>query len=290
MLAMSGLNKSPRALALGSDLAEARIKSGLNQREAAQRFGFTQAVIARIETGRRVPTPDECAVLLGIYSTPLAEREHILELARDVDRETWTPVGSRHVPRQLGALVKYEAAATAICEVNPLVIPGLLQTFEYAQAVMSADRLSPSEIDARVMFRMNRQKVLRGEEPSNYLAIIDELALMRFAGDSSIMKNQYARLLEWLDFDHIDIRIVPRSTGFYPSLAGGYVVLEFDDGPPVVHVEHMGQGTWLHQAKYTKPLLSARSSTLKIALDSDSSRDLIAAYEKGESNGKAPVA
>ncbi|APU17871.1 MULTISPECIES: helix-turn-helix domain-containing protein [Actinoalloteichus] len=275
---MTGLNKSPRALALGAALADARNASGLTQRGAAEKFGVSQAVIGRIEAAGRTVTVDETAVLLGIYATPADEREHVIALARDVGRETWSATGAKSLPRSLAALVKYEQDAASITEINPLVIPGLLQTYDYAHAIMASGRLPAQEIQTRVANRMARQEVLRSRRPPNYTAIIDEFVLMRPAGAPEVMQHQALRLIEWSHRPHVDIRIIPKTVGLYPSLAGGYVIFEFDNGPPVVHLEHRGLGTWLHQQRDTAPQIESRSALLDITLGPDESRATIQAY------------
>lgn len=277
---MPGINRSPRARALAAALRDERKAKGLTVREIARRLQVNHSVLSRAESGARIPKENEVATILGAIGVAPDDRERIVEMARDVDRETWSEVSHRGAPTQLDTLMKYERDATSITDVNPLLISGLCQTMAYARAIMSADpsKVHPSEVEGRVMYRMGRQRAAEERPGPHVTVVIDEPVLLRRIGGRQVMADQLDHLVKLSEQPHMSIRVTSIEAGYHSALAGGWLLLEFNEAPPVVHLEHVDSGTFLHRAPSTREFLKARDSLLSVAMSTEESARLIATH------------
>ncbi|APU13553.1 helix-turn-helix domain-containing protein [Actinoalloteichus fjordicus] len=268
--------RSPRARALGTAIAEARKAAELSQRAAAQLVGWHHTRLARAETGAQPPDAEDVASLLAVLNVTGARRDKLLTMARDIGRSPWTVVGAAGVPGQLATLVDYEREAVTLMVSTPLIVPGLLQTMGYARAIISAGGASAEIIEARVMYRMGRQEILRsGGLPLHLTAVCTEWALRMPTGSHSIMEEQMSRLLEWGSRDNVDVRVLPASLGSSGAFNGNFSVYEFADSAPVVHLEHLSASTFVDDVRDVEDFVVARDTVLKEAMSSEDSLGLI---------------
>jgi transcriptional regulator with XRE-family HTH domain len=230
---MAGTGETPRAHALGAEMRHARVESGVGFRELARRLGMSHTVLSHWESGRRAPSPEDLSALLGILEVTGPERDRLLELARTAADPNWVTPG---VDKQLAALMEYERTAVRITEVHPLLVPGLLQTADYARAIMTRSGATTGEVDHRVTLRLGRRDVLeRGVE---FTALIGEHVLMYPPCERSIMVDQLRHLLKWGQRDNVTIQAVPFESEWTPMHSGPFVLMEFERAKPVVHLEH----------------------------------------------------
>lgn len=154
---MASAAGSPRARALAAALRKTREEAGLSLRALAHRLKLDQSYLSRVENGKRVPSVETTARILGALQSSPDEFERILELARNAAEPNWLTVGVPGIPQQLAGVVECERAATAIITWHPCLIPGLLQTADYARAIVSAsarvNKLPSHEIESRVMIK-----------------------------------------------------------------------------------------------------------------------------------------
>ncbi|ASO20782.1 transcriptional regulator with XRE-family HTH domain [Actinoalloteichus hoggarensis] len=274
---MAGINRSPRARALADVLRASRKQTGLTVRGLADRIKAHHSLISRYETGARVPKENEVATILGALGLGAEERERILTMARDVDRETWSEIPSRGATAQLDTLMKYEQDAIAISEVNPMLIPGLCQTRRYARAIMSSapSRIPPAEAEGRVIYRLGRQGILDGPQAPRLTVLIDEHALHRRIGGPEVMAEQLDHLSWVATKPNIEVRVISLDVGYHAALTSGWIVLEFEEAPPVVLLEHFNSGTFIHSRRDTRSFLDARESLLSAAMSAEDSLTLI---------------
>ncbi|AOS61207.1 helix-turn-helix domain-containing protein [Actinoalloteichus hymeniacidonis] len=275
---MASTNKSPLVYALGEELKRLRLAKGLTVRAVGRLVGADHTLVSRTESGVRKVSPEEIARWLGAIGADNEDYDRILEMARDATRATWSEVNSPGLPTLLDTLIKYEQQATAITEVNPMLVPGLLQTRDYAMAVMSDGDLAADKILPRVMYRLGRQDVLHRKDGPHFTALIEESVLLRHIGGHCVMADQLDYLLEASSRKNVDVRVIPLSAGAHGGLAGAWVLLEFPVAPPIVHLEHVGSATFLHKRPHTQSFLNARSSLLDIALNGAESAEVITSY------------
>lgn len=268
------MESNARARTLGAELRDLRKAKGLGIVELGAQVGLSKSTISRIERGERLLTETELASVLGALGVIGAKRRELLALTRDAARSNWLATGAE-LPRQLKALVEHEQVATFITEVSPLVVPGLLQTPDYARAIMVDGGLSHAEAEARLKVRFDRQQVLLRRNPVPYLAIVDETALHRPIGGRSVMAAQCRHLLEVAERPNITIRVVPTDRGWHPGLYGSFIVLEAARTKPVIHLEHLRSSLFLDRPEDVQAYLDAKPTLLAATASVDDSRGLI---------------
>ncbi|HEY0805523.1 MAG TPA: Scr1 family TA system antitoxin-like transcriptional regulator, partial [Pseudonocardiaceae bacterium] len=179
--------KTPKAAALGVALRRAREQRGLTTRDLADRIERNHGEISRWETGDRAPKPEHVAQVLtamGITGKPYDE---IMTLAHDTTAPMWVATSLPAQKQQLAAYIEMEQRAVVVNEVSPMLIPGMLQTREYAHAIMAGGGLSPDEVVNRVAIRMGRRDSITRPDPIRFNAFIGESAIHQIIGDRAIM-------------------------------------------------------------------------------------------------------
>jgi transcriptional regulator with XRE-family HTH domain len=208
------------------ELRRARGQAGLTQEDLAERISYSAALVTAVETGRRVPTPDFAARC----DEALATEGLLSRVQVKVARES-APVWFRD-----WAAVERDAVLLRSWE--PLVMPGLLQTPEYAREIMcSRPGISEDDVRERVAERLERQSIFDREWPPMLFAVIDEGALRREVGGPELMQGQLARLLELAAQPKISVQVVPASAGAHAGLCGPFMIASFDDAADVSYVD-----------------------------------------------------
>ncbi|WP_246154731.1 DUF5753 domain-containing protein [Saccharopolyspora hirsuta] len=205
-----------------------------------------------------------------------AERDRILDLARNVHEPNWLTVGLNGIPQQLAGAVECERAATAIAEWAPMLVPGLLQTLDYNRSMKKASGLSEADTELRVMLSASRREVItRRSDPVSFNAFIGEAALFEPIGTAEVMVEQLDQLVEFASRDNIAVRMVPLRTGWHPGLLGPFVLYEFDDITPVVHFEHYSSGAFIPAEHDVDEYRSAIQQIESLAMDERTSVEFI---------------
>jgi transcriptional regulator with XRE-family HTH domain len=215
---------------LRNELRKAREAVGMTQRDVAVAMDWSQSKLIRIETGAVNISTNDLRALLGHYRTDQTKIESMVELARSARGTSpwslWRDVASPEYIAFLG----YESSASIIRNFEPLIIPGLLQTEEYAREVIGVVEPSNNErIDALVDLRVRRQEVLTKPGAPSVHFIMDEAVIRREVGGPSAARRQLKHLLELNELSNVTMRIMPFGSGIYPRLRVPYVHFEFPD-------------------------------------------------------------
>ncbi|WP_460393140.1 helix-turn-helix domain-containing protein [Actinophytocola sediminis] len=261
-----------RARALGAELREARKRAGMTMETLGDRLGRSHSDISRWENGRRLPKETDTATVLGILGVTGDERDRLLQLAHDAADPNWVAPG---VDKQLAALIEDEKTARSIVNVQPLIIPGLLQTEEYARAIMLGAGATRGQADHRVLVRLGRQAVLERRRAPKYLAIIGEHALRHPSCVPEVMAEQLHYLLKKAEKPNVTIEVLPIDIRYTPALEGPFVLLEFDRGDPVVQQEHFRSTTTLTDIKDVRDYQTAVDMIRRETMSEDESAKLI---------------
>lgn len=210
-----------------AELKLARGAAGLSQEHLADKIAYSPSLVALVETGRRVPTQDFARRCDDALSTG-----GLLARIQPV-----TALGA--YPAWFRPYVELEAAAAGLRSWQPLLIDGLLQTDEYARAVLCAARPTDSEeqIEQLVSARVDRQAVLERDDPPMLWAVIDESALRRSVGGAAVMRNQLDRLIDAARRPRIVLQVVPSSAGAHAGLLGPFVIVSLPGAPDVVYLD-----------------------------------------------------
>jgi hypothetical protein len=189
----------------------------------------------RIEKAKTGISTNDLKALLPLYGITDQERtEELLALARASRQTPWWRGYGDVAPATLLALIDYESAASAISQFEPMFVPGILQTEEYALAVLrvSYGEGSPAErVPALVDLRTRRRDLLTSEGAPAFSFLLDESVIRRPAGSPAVMSRQLLHLASLADLPNVTIRIVPYAAGLHPGMRGAFKVIEFDDEP-----------------------------------------------------------
>lgn len=243
----------------------------------AELCGWSRATFGRIESGDKIPTDTEIAIILGTLGIKGDERKRLLELAHDAHQPNWWEIGYSGLPSQLASLLEFERAATKITDVALGFVPGLLQTADYARGVIRNGGLSESEVESRVSLRLGRQSILTRSKPVALHALIDESILHRPVGGGAVMAEQLRHVARMSERTHITVQVVPYSAGEHHGMNGSNLILEFQRQRPIVHLEHRRAGVFIDDPADTFLYLEAASTVEKAALSPADSADLILA-------------
>ncbi|GDY28613.1 transcriptional regulator [Gandjariella thermophila] len=239
-------------------LRRLREQARLSIEEAAPLLHFSTAKLSRIE--RAVNGVDVHAVksMLDLYGVPGDQWPEIIDMAVRARERGW-----RHAyGLNDKGYVSMEAEASAVYEYQLGYVPGLLQTEEYARAVIASYRLqrrSRQDVDNQIAVRMRRQARLRDNPPLELQALIDESVLHRPIGGTTLMRTQLAHLVEMSELSNVTLRVLASSTSPHEGLEGSFIVLRFADpkDPDVVFIDHPAGGLHLEkEAQVTACMLT----------------------------------
>lgn len=219
---------------LGASLRKLRNRAHMSTRQLGIALNLSSANVSLWERGERLPSEERVVQVLDALNIVGDERAAVLGLRQRVASAGQLSPGAPSIGDQLEQLVKYEQDAEEITDVAPLLVPGLLQTEDYARATLG----QLPNLDTRVTLRVGRSRILtRARNPVRLLALIDSEVLVRRITSPAVMADQLKYLLAMGERDNIDICIVPSTTaGFTPLLAGPFILIK---GPTtVVHLEH----------------------------------------------------
>ncbi|MGF7238154.1 MAG: helix-turn-helix domain-containing protein [Frankia sp.] len=213
---------------LRSELRTAREACGKTQREVAAAMDWSASKLIRIETGAVNISTNDLRALLNHYEADQDKIENLVRTAR-ASREPprWNIYRDVATPEYISFL-GCESSASVIRNFEPLLIPGLLQTEEYARQVITAVE-EPQKVDALVDLRTQRQEVLTRENPPDTHFILDEAVISRIVGGPAVMRRQVRHLQESSEQSNITIRIMSFKIGMYPRLRVPYVIFEFPE-------------------------------------------------------------
>lgn len=225
---------------LGARLRQLRDNARLTGKAAGERTGTTHATISKYETGKRLPELEQLDQLLDVYNVPdESERAVFHELLDDASGDGWWEAYDDVLPHKFGTYIGLELDAAAVTSYEPLLIHGLLQTPEYARALLRAVRVTqyPDEIERLVEVRMRRKDLFHRSPPLRLTVIMEEAAIHRPVGGTEVMQDQLDYLLQMQREEHIRIHILPFSLGAHIGLNGSISLLSFEDEPPVGYSE-----------------------------------------------------
>jgi transcriptional regulator with XRE-family HTH domain len=236
-----------RRLAL--ELRRLREAAKLTCEEVADHLECSASKISRVETGRVSVSPRDVRDMLELYGVPGAQRESLVQLARDSRQKGWWHAYSDTMQPQMATYIGLESAASEIRIYEVSLIPGLLQTEDYARAVIRAGMVnSPSEdIDRRVSLLMARQPAVVREDPPKVWTVLDEAALRRRVGGSGLMRLQLEHLLEQAALPNVAVQVIPFAGGAHPAMGRPFIILVFPErvDTDVVYLEDLTSALYL---------------------------------------------
>ncbi|MBG0854535.1 helix-turn-helix domain-containing protein [Streptomyces spinoverrucosus] len=246
----SNVNPTVRRRRLGQELRRLRELKGMTAEEVAERLLVSQSKISRLENGRRSISQRDVRDLCGVYEV----EDHrivdsLMQMAKDSRQQGWWH-SFGDIPYSVYIGLETDAASLRVYD--PQVVPGLLQTRQYAEALIQGalPEATPTDIDKRVQVRLRRQERIAAEEnPLRLWAVLDEAAVRREVGNKQVMIDQLEHLLEMSQLPHVTVQLIPFQMGAHPGVSGQYAILEFPDAADssVVYIEGVTSDLYLEK-------------------------------------------
>jgi transcriptional regulator with XRE-family HTH domain len=217
---------------LGAELRRLRDSGGYKLEDAAALLGVAPSTLSRIETGKAPTKSVYLNQLLEMYGvTDSGQRQVLVEMAREGYRKGWWAAYDDVLPSGLGVYVGLEAEASGLRSYEISVVHGLLQTADYARAILRATgpRHSEMQLDRLVDLRMERQRRLDEDPALDLWVILDEAVIQRIVGGASVMRRQLVHLLAMAARPGVTLQVLPFDSGAHPGHDGAFSILEFPE-------------------------------------------------------------
>jgi transcriptional regulator with XRE-family HTH domain len=246
----SGGGPTVRRILLGSQLRRLREEKRISREEAGYHIRASESKISRLELGRVSFKDRDVEDLLTLYGvTDEAERAPLLALVREANQQGWWQTYTDVLPNWFQPYIGLEEAASLIRTYELQFVPGLLQTEDYARAIIAQGNrgVAMDVIDGRVHVRMNRQKVLSRPNAPRLWIVIDEAALRRPIGGPKTMRSQIDHLIESAGKPGLTLQVMPFAFGGHAADGGAFSILRFpeNDMPDVVYLEQLTGAAYL---------------------------------------------
>jgi transcriptional regulator with XRE-family HTH domain len=266
---------------LRNELRAARLEMGLSQQQVAAAMEWSRSKMDRIEKARTGISANDLKALLPLYGITARGRvEDLLALARAARQAGWWRSYAGVAPGTLLELIDYEDAATAISHFEPMVVPGILQTEEYATAVLRASygEGEPAErVAALVDLRARRRDLLTADGAPRFSFVLDESVIRRLVGSAVIMRDQLMHLVSLSGLPNVTIQVVPFAAGLHPGTKGPVKVIGFGDEPDedVAFIEGQRGDVISDDPEEVRSYLEAFKSIARVALGPADSSGLL---------------
>ncbi len=265
---------------LGTELRRLREAHALKLEEAAHRLGLAPSTLSRIETGKAPTRSAYLTTMLDMYgvSDP-GQRQVLAEMAREGHRKGWWASYDDVLPTGFGIYVGLEAEAAMLRAFEDRVVHGLVQTPDYARAVVTAVQpgLGADELDRTVQLRLHRQEVLTGDSPLELWLILDESVIRRPVGGPQVMSAQLKHLLAVGEWPNVTLQLLPMAGGAHPALNGAFSILRFPEPSDldVVYAEGVGGHAYLEKEPDVHTCTEAFDRLRQVALSPVGTADMI---------------
>ncbi|MFF9059954.1 helix-turn-helix domain-containing protein [Streptomyces sp. NPDC101213] len=279
----SNVNPTVRRRRLGQELRRLREDKGMTAEQVADRLLVSQSKISRLENGRRSISQRDVRDLCGVYEVEDQRIvDSLMQMAKDSRQQGWWHAFG-DVPYSVYIGLETDAASLRVYD--PQVVPGLLQTRQYAETLISGalPETAATEIEKRVQVRMRRQERISAEEnPLRLWTVMDEAALRRVVGGKALMRDQLEHLVEQSRLPHVTVQVIPFEMGAHPGLNGQYAILEFPDAADssVVYIEGVTSDLYLEKPNDVQKYSVMYEHLRAQALNVDQSRQFIADIAK----------
>jgi transcriptional regulator with XRE-family HTH domain len=264
---------------LRQELRRARDAVGLKQADVARAMDWSPSKLIRIESGQVSISTNDLRALLAYYNVKDKARVNTLvDLAKSSRGASFYDQYVDVLKPGFRDYLAYEASASVLRQYDPVFVPGLLQTEEYARAILEhVAGFSPETADKAWAVRQHRQELHDREDPPDMLFVLDEANVRRQVGPGNVMLRQLERLKEFAATRHVTIQVLPFSRGAHPGMAGNFILLEFADPnlDDLVHLESIDEITIRDDTQLIARYLDRFLQLEELALPPDESLALL---------------
>lgn len=263
----------------GNGVRAAIESTGLTQRRLAELLGWQEAKLSDMVSGKGGVTEAEVRELLAYCRTPLAERERLVDLFRE-QGSVYLRFTDDGVPDQVLTLINQEKEAIEIIDWSMILVPGLLQIYDYIAAVTAkAQTVSEQSLSKTVAARAARAEIL--EHNRSFTFFVHEQALLLPVGGEEVWREQLAHLLRLSVRTYISIRVVPRSVGVHAGVTGDFRLMKFSKYPPVVYIDSVKCCLFFDDTETVDTYENILKDLAGVALDEEESRAVINSILEG---------
>jgi transcriptional regulator with XRE-family HTH domain len=263
---------------LRTELRTLRTTRDLTQEQVAKAMEWSLSKMNRIEKAKTGISTNDLKVLLSLYGTDKEKTEELVALARGARQSGSWRRYSDVAPPDLLELIEYESAAFAVSQFETTFVPGILQTEEYASAVLQIFYDEKSAVDrvaALVDLRTKRRELLTSENAPSFSFVLDESVIHRLVGSPAIASRQLRYLVDVTELSNVTVRVAPFTAGLYPGMKGSFEVVQFDDTPDenIVFLEGPRGDFIIDDPEETENYLRLFERITQTSLGSSDSRD-----------------
>jgi len=262
---------------LGTLLKKLRTAKGFTAEQVAERLLISTSKVSRLETGQRGASDRDINDLSDLYEVDDEQRQHLLELASEgKHRAWWQPLALPY-----STYVGLETEANSIRDFGLGIVPGLLQTADYARAIVRAavPKWGPEVVEQRVQGRLVRQQLLRSENAPRFEAVVDESVLHRVVDSPAVMRAQLEHLLELSELPNVTLRVIPYESGALPAGNNKFIILGFAQPAvsDIVFIEGLTGDLYLEDPRDVETYNVTFQTLVQLAASPDETREIIAA-------------
>jgi transcriptional regulator with XRE-family HTH domain len=271
---------------LAAELRALREAAKLTCEEVAEHLECSASKISRVETGRVSVSPRDVRDMLALYGVDPQQLDSLVQLARESRQKGWWHAYSDTMQPRFATYIGLEDAAAEIRTYEVNLIPGLLQTEDYARGIISAGNLTGTQedVERRVALRMARQPMLiSGANPPQFWAVLDEGVLHRTVGGRGLLRLQLDHLLQLGDLPNVAVQVIPFTAGAHPGMGKPFVILAFPEraDPDVVYLEDLTSTLYLEDVDEIDRYNVLFNHLRATALSFEESAALITSVAKG---------
>lgn len=265
---------------LAGELRRLRKTAELSREDVVEHTGINSATLYRIETAKARPQMRTLVALVNLYGVDRAQQDYLKALCRDAGKQGWLRPYHSDLPEEYTAYISFEDEAKGVRNYESLFVPGLLQTEEYANAVIRGvlPAATDEEILDRVTARMERQAVLTKDSALKFWAVVDEAAVRRVVGGSQVMGAQLRRLADAAKSPNITFQVIPFGAGAHPGMPGQFVLMDFEDpmDTDLIYIDSMAGDLFLESDADISRYRSIFDNLVAVALSPNDSASLVA--------------
>jgi transcriptional regulator with XRE-family HTH domain len=264
---------------LATELRKMRESAGMTCEQVADALECSPSKISRMETGQVSIHPRDVRELLALYRAGEQETAALIAVAREARKRGWWHEYFGVLPKLHLTFIGLEAEAGRIRTYQPQLVPGLLQTEEYARALTrrAVFRRDPDDTEMFVAARLQRQRRLLEDDAFALWAVLDEAVIRRVVGGPAVMRPQLAHLLLMAERPTVTVQVVPFPAGAHPAMEGPFTILDFTDSadPDLVYLENLASSLYLEQEEEIALYGKIFEHTVASALGPEDSANLL---------------
>lgn len=280
---------------LGAELRTRREKAGLSSAAVADATGWNRSRVSRIESGHIGIGVVDVIHYLAICGVRIPTVQDLLRLCEDAERELgyWLSPPAEQIGAGLSSLIYHESTAVRSVSYEPLLVPGLLQTPEYAGVRFLRLATTQEEVESLVRIRMERKAILHRRNSARFTFFVHEQALRLRVGSAATMHEQMLHIVLLAALEQVTVRVVPVEAGEKTLFGGSFRLMEFRDDGPLVYLDHVRGGFFLEDRDYVNDYRQLLPELSVVALDEGQSRkfmaDLADEYDRGSRKRHADI-